>query len=237
MAYKTILTNNGKIKIADSMANNTPINLAQIAFGDGNGIEPTPDANATSLVREVYRADILSISKYPSDNRVVIAECFIPADVGGFYIRELGVYDSENNLIAISDYPSYFKPTSGAVAELSVNVMLAVGSDAVIQLMLDPSITLTTRLYVDAELAKKQDKLSAGDNITIQNNIISARSAENAGDITYGGDAIEGADNVEEALDLLATSKQNNILVFETQAAYDAAAATIPPKTLVLKLF
>jgi phage-related tail fiber protein len=114
--------------------------------------------------------------------------------------------------------------------------MLAVGSDAVIQLMLDPSITLTTRLYVDAELAKKQDKLTAGDNITIQGNTISAKSVNQAGDIEYGGDAIE-ADNVEEALDALATSKQNNILVFETQAAYDAAAATIPPETLILKLF
>jgi phage-related tail fiber protein len=210
----------------------------QIALGDGNGAETVPDENATSLAREVYRANIISLSRYPSNNSVLIAECFIPAGIGGFYIREIGVYDDSNNLIAIGNYPEHYKEDgSGGIAdECRINVMLSVGSKAVVQLVLDASMTLVTKSSMEAELAKKQDKLVAGNNIKIEGDTISATLKNNAADIQYNGE-VEDATNASDAIDTLATSKQNNILVFETQAEYDAAAPTIPPKTFILKLF
>jgi phage-related tail fiber protein len=237
MSYSIILTTAGKTKVAEAIANNTTIKLAEIAFGDGNGNEITPDQNAITLIKEVYRTNIIFLTKHPSDTSVVIAECIIPLEAGGFWIREIGIYDDTNTLIAIGNYPSFYKEdeNSGAASELKVNVMLKV-NNANTELIIDSSLIFTTKAYVDAELSKKQNSLIAGDNISIIENTISARYAKYASDITYDGEVAD-AENVEEALDILATTKQNKIPVFETQEEYETAVSDLDEETILLKLY
>lgn len=217
MAYSIILTVAGKTKVAAAIASNTPIKLTQIAFGDGNGVEITPNQNATALAREVYRTDILSLTKHPSDTSVVIAECIIPVSAGGFWVREIGIYDETNALIAIGNYPAYYKEdaSSGAASELKVNVMLKVNG-ANTELKIDSSLIFATKAYVDnikEGLDKQMEDLSKTVLKSVQTSLA--------------------------AMSITIAEKQDEILIFRTPAEYAAAIAAneIDEDTLFIKLY
>ncbi|BCS94495.1 hypothetical protein DSLASN_01270 [Desulfoluna limicola] len=158
-SYFTTLTNTGKAMFANSPILGTPVSFTTLAVGDGNGSYTGLDLAAmlqrTVLINEVWRGSINNISTHEENSNWLVVEAFIPSDVGDFDIREVGVLDADNNLIAIGKYPHTYKPmiTQGASKDLYVKMILEVTDTASVVLKVDPTMVLATRQHVADELA------------------------------------------------------------------------------------
>ncbi|MDE1190152.1 MAG: phage tail protein [Pantoea sp.] len=149
--YYAIVTNLGAAKIANAAALGTKLNITQMAVGDGNGVLPTPTATQTALVHEVRRAAINTLSIDKDNTSQMVAEQIIPETEGGFWIREMGLYDADGTLIAVCNTPPTYKPTlqEGSGRTQTVRMIIIVNSTDAITLKIDPSVVLATRQYVD----------------------------------------------------------------------------------------
>lgn len=145
--YFTVLTNYGTQAFAKALATNQPLRLSSFAVGDGNGQAVTPTADRTALVKETHRANVSAVSLDPRNNKQVIIELTIPEDVGGFYIREMGVFDSANKLVAYANAPESFKPTleSGSGKVQVLRMILKVSNSQAVTLSIDNSVIFVTR--------------------------------------------------------------------------------------------
>ena len=150
MAFYTILTDIGKAKLANATALGTTVSLQDIAVGDGGGVAVTPQTSDTALTNEVWRAALNNISIDSSNANWVVAEGYIPSDVGNFTIREVGLFDADGDMIAVGNYPDTYKPdlTSGSAKDLYIKVIIEVSDAGVVELKVDPSVVLATRKYV-----------------------------------------------------------------------------------------
>lgn len=149
--YYALLTNLGAAKLANATALGTQLSLTQMALGDGGGVLPTPDPAQTKLIGEKRRAALNSLSIDPENTNQIIAEQIIPEDQGGFWIREIGLFDQDNTLIAIANCPETYKPQlqEGSGRTQTVRMILVVNSTEAVTLKIDPSVVLATRKYVD----------------------------------------------------------------------------------------
>ena len=145
--YYSVLTDYGTQVIAGAIASKQPLQITQMAVGDGEGRTPTPDSRKTGLVREMHRADISAISVDPRNDKQIIFELTIPENVGGFWIREMGIFDNQNRLVAYANCPDSFKPelTSGSGKVQVVRMILLVSSSDAITLKVDDSVIFVTR--------------------------------------------------------------------------------------------
>ncbi|HHF3830262.1 TPA: phage tail protein, partial [Haemophilus influenzae] len=145
--YFAILTDYGTRAIAHALSQGQPLQLTQFAVGDGNGKAVTPTANATALVHQTHIAPVSAVSLDPRNNKQVIVELTIPENVGGFYIREMGVFDAQNKLIAYANCPESFKPTesSGSGKVQVLRMILKVESSSAVTLSIDNSVIFVTR--------------------------------------------------------------------------------------------
>ena len=145
--YFAILTDYGTRAIAHALSQGQPLQLTQFAVGDGNGKAVTPTASATALVHQTHIAPVSAVSLDPRNNKQVIVELTIPENVGGFYIREMGVFDSQNKLIAYANCPESFKPTesSGSGKVQVLRMILKVESSSAVTLSIDNSVIFVTR--------------------------------------------------------------------------------------------
>ena len=145
--YFAILTDYGTRAIAHALSQRKPLQLTQFAVGDGNGQAVTPTASATALVHQTHIAPVSAVSLDPRNNKQVIVELTIPENVGGFYIREMGVFDSQNKLIAYANCPESFKPTesSGSGKVQVLRMILKVESSSAVTLSIDHSVIFITR--------------------------------------------------------------------------------------------
>ena len=145
--YFAILTDYGIRAIAHALSQGQPLQLTQFAVGDGNGQAVTPTARATALVHQTHIAPVSAVSLDPRNNKQVIVELTIPENVGGFYIREMGVFDSQNKLIAYANCPESFKPTesSGSGKVQVLRMILKVESSSAVTLSIDNSVIFVTR--------------------------------------------------------------------------------------------
>lgn len=145
--YFAILTDYGTRAIAHALSQGQPLQLTQFAVGDGNGQAVTPTASATALVHQTHIAPVNAVSLDPRNNKQVIVELTIPENVGGFYIREMGVFDSQNKLIAYANCPESFKPTesSGSGKVQVLRMILKVESSSAVTLSIDNSVIFVTR--------------------------------------------------------------------------------------------
>ena len=145
--YFAILTDYGTRAIAHALSQGQPLQLAKFAVGDGNGQAVTPTASATALVHQTHIAPVSAVSLDPRNNKQVIVELTIPENVGGFYIREMGVFDSQNKLIAYANCPESFKPTesSGSGKVQVLRMILKVESSSAVTLSIDNSVIFVTR--------------------------------------------------------------------------------------------
>ncbi|MEG1112871.1 MAG: phage tail protein [Hafnia sp.] len=150
--YYALLTNVGAAKLANATALGTRIELTQMAVGDGNGVLPTPDPAQTVLVHEQRREQLNSLTIDPVNTNQIIAEQVIPEDVGGWWIREIGLYDSDGDMIAVANCAETYKPKlqEGSGRVQVVRMILIVSSTASVTLKIDPSVVLATRAYVDS---------------------------------------------------------------------------------------
>ena len=145
--YFTVLTNYGTQAFAKAIATNQPLRLSSFAVGDGNGQAVTPTADRTALVKETHRANVSAVSLDPRNNKQIIIELTIPEDVGGCYIREMGVFDSANKLVAYANAPESFKPTleSGSGKVQVLRMILKVSNSQAVTLSIDNSVIFITR--------------------------------------------------------------------------------------------
>lgn len=151
--YFTVLTNYGTQALAKALATNQPLRLSSFAVGDGNGQAVTPTADRTALVKETHRANVSAVSLDPRNNKQIIIELTIPEDVGGFYIREMGVFDSANKLVAYANTPESFKPTleSGSGKVQVLRMILKVSNSQAVTLSIDNSVIFVTRQQLNPQ--------------------------------------------------------------------------------------
>ncbi|OEZ88809.1 hypothetical protein JAB6_01710 [Janthinobacterium sp. HH104] len=149
--YFAILTEVGEAKLANAIALGQTLKLKNLAVGDGNGNLPMPVRTQKTLVREVRRAGLNQLSIDPANSSQIIVEQVLPEDVGGWWIREIGIYDEAGDLCAVANCPPSYKPlmAEGSGRTQVVRIVLIVASTAAIELKIDPSVILATRKYVD----------------------------------------------------------------------------------------
>lgn len=151
--YFTVLTDYGTQAFAKAIATNQPIQFSSFAVGDGNGQAVTPTADRTALVKETHRGNVSAVSLDPRNNKQIIIELTIPEDVGGFYIREMGVFDSTNKLVAYANAPESFKPTleSGSGKVQVLRMILKVSNSQAVTLSIDNSVIFVTRQQLNPQ--------------------------------------------------------------------------------------
>lgn len=149
--FYTILTQVGKAKIANASALGDKVNFKSFALGDGGGNYYNPVESQTELKNEVWRGAIGNVSIDEENSNWIILENIIPASVGGFMIREAGVFDDEGNLIAIGKYPETYKPSieNGSAKDLIIKIILEVSNTSVVTLKIDPTIILATKKDIE----------------------------------------------------------------------------------------
>lgn len=160
--YYSILTNQGKEKIAQYLAQGQPLTLSQMAVGDGNGAVITLNADADGLVNECHRLALNTVEQDSKNPDFIRAEAILPVDVGGFTVREAGIFDLEGTLIAIAKIPETEKilPAQGSARELTIRFYLNFEDNEVVDLVIDPTQSMVTLNKLEAELASfKQDFL------------------------------------------------------------------------------
>ena len=149
--YLAILTNQGAARLANAAALGTKLNLTQMAVGDANGTLPTPDPAQTKLINQKRIAPLNLLTIDPANTSQIIAEQIIPENEGGFWIREIGLYDDDGILIAVANCPETYKPQlqEGSGRTQTIRMILIVSSTSAITLKIDPSVVLATRKYAD----------------------------------------------------------------------------------------
>lgn len=156
--FHTILTDVGKAKVANSALLNKKLILKTLKVGDGKGSYYNPSESQTDLVNEVYSCAISSIEVHPKNPNWIIAIGIIPGSIGGFYIREVGLFDDEGDMVAIGKYPESYKPSldDGATNDLRIRTIFEVSNVDSITLEVNPSVIFATKEDID-DLQKKID--------------------------------------------------------------------------------
>ncbi|ENU1097876.1 phage tail protein [Escherichia coli] len=149
--FYTLLTDIGAAKLASAAALGVPLKITHMAVGDGGGALPTPDAKQTALVNEKRRAALNMLYIDPQNSSQIIAEQVIPENEGGWWIREVGLFDESGALIAVGNCPESYKPqlAEGSGRTQTVRMVLITSSTDNITLKIDPAVVLATRKYVD----------------------------------------------------------------------------------------
>ncbi|EOA3601186.1 phage tail protein, partial [Escherichia coli] len=149
--YFALLTNIGAAKLANATALGAQVEITQMAVGDGNGALPTPNPAQTALTHELRRAQLNMLTIDPVNTNQIIAEQVIPEDVGGWWIREIGLFDKDGDMIAVANCAETYKPQlqEGSGRVQVIRVILIVSSTEAVTLKIDPSVVLATRKYVD----------------------------------------------------------------------------------------
>ncbi|MCJ8536205.1 phage tail protein [Enterobacter cloacae] len=157
--YKTVITKAGAIKLAAAtLPNGKKVNLTAMAVGDGGGTLPVPDPNQTKLVKEVWRHALNKISQDKKNKNYVVAELLIPPETGGFWMRELGLYDDTGTLIAVGNMAESYKPAlaEGSGRAQTVRMVIMVSDIESVELTIDTSTVMATQDYVDDKLAEHE---------------------------------------------------------------------------------
>lgn len=152
--FYAILTNQGAAMLANAAALGTKLNLTQMAVGDANGALPVPDPAQTKLINQKRIAPLNMLSIDPQNASQIVAEQVIPENEGGFWIREIGLFDDGGVLIAVANCPETYKPQlqEGSGRTQTIRMALIVSSTAAVTLKIDPSVVLATRQYVDEKV-------------------------------------------------------------------------------------
>ena len=154
--YYTILTKVGQAKIANAIAYGRQLQITQFALGDGNGASYEPDESQTALKHEVYRANVSNVVVSDQSINMLEVNMAVPADQGGWVVREMGVYDADGDLIAISKTPDDPKPGagSGAAKDVVYRLFIVVTNTDAVEIKIDPTVAVATKAEVQA--AKEQ---------------------------------------------------------------------------------
>ncbi|MGV3924187.1 phage tail-collar fiber domain-containing protein, partial [Citrobacter freundii] len=177
--YLALLTNIGAAKLAKATALGTKVEITQLAVGDGNGVLPTPNPAQTALVHELRRAPLNMLKVDPANASQIIAEQVIPEDVGGWWIREIGLFDKDGDMVAIANCAETYKPQlqEGSGRVQVIRVILIVSSTEAVTLKIDPAVVLATRQYVDSQLRAHEQSRNHPDASTTEKGFVQLSSS------------------------------------------------------------
>ncbi|WP_145538301.1 phage tail protein [Yersinia kristensenii] len=223
--YFALLTNLGAAKLANATALGTQLQITHMAVGDGGGTLPIPNAAQTQLISEKRRAALNSLSIDAANTSQIIAEQVIPETDGGWWIREVGLFDKDGVLIAIANCPETYKPQlqEGSGRTQTVRMVLIVSSTEAVTLKIDPSVVLATRKYVDDKVIEVKQY---ADNLLTEHE--KSRNHPDAS-LTAKGFAQYSSSTNSDSENLAATSKAVNTVAKAAVAAMSDHAQTENP--------
>ncbi|ESQ76189.1 phage tail protein, partial [Asticcacaulis sp. YBE204] len=184
--YKAIITTAGAAKIAAASAGGTQLKIVSMAVGDGNGTLPTPNPAQTKLVNEKYRAALNGLTIDKALKNHILAEMIIPANVGGFWLREMGLYDEAGTLIAVSNMAESYKPKleEGSGRTQTLRMILIVSSTEAIQVIAGGDTVLATKDFVADAIAVHEKTRNHPDASTTAKGLVQLSSATTSTDET-----------------------------------------------------
>ncbi|WP_117188863.1 phage tail-collar fiber domain-containing protein [Serratia marcescens] len=184
--YKAIITTAGAAKIAAASAGGTQLKIVSMAVGDGNGTLPTPNPAQTKLVNEKYRAVLNGLTIDKALKNHILAEMIIPANVGGFWLREMGLYDEAGTLIAVSNMAESYKPKleEGSGRTQTLRMILIVSSTEAIQVIAGGDTVLATKDYVTDAITAHEKTRNHPDASTTAKGLVQLSSATTSTDET-----------------------------------------------------
>ncbi|EJH3412465.1 tail fiber protein [Escherichia coli] len=244
--FKTVITDTGAKKLAQAAApDGKPVRLTHMAVGDGGGTLPTPDSKQTRLVHEVWRHTVNRVILDAAHQNRIIAELVIPPETGGFWIREIGVFDEHGDLIAVGNTAESYKPAvaEGSGRAQTFRTILTVSSTATVALTVDNTMVMATVDYVDDKLkehehsrrhpdasltAKGFVQLSSATNSTSETLAATPKAVKAAYDLANGKYTAQGATTARKGIVQLssATNSTSETLAATpkaVKAAYDLA--------------
>ncbi|HFV1823830.1 TPA: phage tail protein [Escherichia coli] len=181
--FKTVITDTGAKKLAQAAApDGKPVRLTHMAVGDGGGALPTPDSKQTRLVHEVWRHTVNRVILDVTHQNRIIAELVIPPETGGFWIREIGVFDEHGDLIAVGNTAESYKPTvaEGSGRAQTFRTILTVSSTATVALTVDNTMVMATVDYVDDKLKEHEQSRRHPDASLTAKGFVQLSSATNS---------------------------------------------------------
>ncbi|EEU5468970.1 phage tail protein [Escherichia coli] len=204
--FRTVITTAGAAKLAAATApGGRKVNITTMAVGDGGGKLPVPDAGQTGLIHEVWRHALNKISQDKRNSNYIIAELVIPPEVGGFWMRELGLYDDAGTLIAVANMAESYKPAlaEGSGRSQTCRMVIIVSSVASVELTIDTTTVMATQDYVDDKIAEHEQSRRHPDASLTAKGFIQLSSATNSTSETLAATpkAVKSAyDNAEKRL-------------------------------------
>ncbi|EPY2455209.1 phage tail protein [Escherichia coli] len=181
--FRTVITTAGAAKLAAATApGGRKVNITTMAVGDGGGKLPVPDAGQTGLIHEVWRHALNKISQDKRNSNYIIAELVIPPEVGGFWMRELGLYDDAGTLIAVANMAESYKPAlaEGSGRSQTCRMVIIVSSVASVELTIDTTTVMATQDYVDDKIAEHEQSRRHPDASLTAKGFIQLSSATNS---------------------------------------------------------
>ena len=181
--FKTIITTAGAEKLAAAtVPGGKKVNITVMAVGDGGGTLPEPNAGQTKLINEVWRHALNKISQDNRNSNYIVAELVIPPEVGGFWMRELGLYDDEGILIAVANMAESYKPelAEGSGRAQTCRMVIIVSSIASVELSIDSTMVMATQDYVDDKLAEHEKSRNHPDATLKEKGFVQLSSATNS---------------------------------------------------------
>ncbi|WP_121351652.1 phage tail protein [Escherichia coli] len=244
--FKTLITDTGAKKLAQAAApDGKPVRLTHMAVGDGGGTLPTPDSKQTRLVHEVWRHTVNRVILDATHQNRIIAELVIPPETGGFWIREIGVFDEHGDLIAVGNTAESYKPAvaEGSGRAQTFRTILTVSSTATVALTVDNTIVMATVDYVDDKLKEHEQsrrhpdasltakgfvQLSSDTNSVSETQAATPKAVKAAYDLANGKYTAQDATTARKGLVQLssATNSDSETLAatpMAVKAAYDLA--------------
>ncbi|EMX5147736.1 TPA: phage tail protein [Escherichia coli] len=181
--FKTVITTAGAAKLAAAtVPGGKKVNLSAMAVGDGNGKLPVPDAGQTKLVHEVWRHALNKVSVDNKNKNYIVAELVVPPEVGGFWMRELGLYDDAGTLIAVANMAESYKPelAEGSGRAQTCRMVIIVSNVASVELSIDASTVMATQDYVDDKIAEHEQSRRHPDATLTEKGFTQLSSATNS---------------------------------------------------------
>ena len=244
--FRTVITTAGAAKLAAATApGGRKVNITTMAVGDGGGKLPVPDAGQTGLIHEVWRHALNKISQDKRNSNYIIAELVIPPEVGGFWMRELGLYDDAGTLIAVANMAESYKPAlaEGSGRSQTCRMVIIVSSVASVELTIDTTTVMATQDYVDDKIAEHEQsrrhpdasltakgftQLSSATNSTSETLAATPKAVKTAYDLANGKYTAQDATTARKGLVQLssATNSTSETLAATpkaVKAAYDLA--------------
>ncbi|EHT7742568.1 TPA: phage tail protein [Escherichia coli] len=244
--FRTVITTAGAAKLAAATApGGRKVNITTMAVGDGGGKLPVPDAGQTGLIHEVWRHALNKISQDKRNSNYIIAELVIPPEVGGFWMRELGLYDDAGTLIAVANMAESYKPAlaEGSGRSQTCRMVIIVSSVASVALTIDTTTVMATQDYVDDKIAEHEQsrrhpdasltakgftQLSSATNSISETLAATPKAVKAAYDLANGKYTAQDATTARKGLVQLSSATNS---MSETLAATPKAVKTVMDET------